>query len=561
VVVDAQNITDTAVVLIDDFLFRPSPGEPSRPLSIFESTQMPFDTNRPTLSWDDNAWPTTYRLQVTDNTQLNQPILDAVTQWPWYDVPADLNWNVPYHWRLQAQNGSGESLWLYCGQFIAQSGSAYLSDEFKTKTLSSAWSWVREDPTHWGWDGPAYTGYQGELKISLQPGSLDGPTNDAKNVLLRQNPGNHVAFSTRLRFAWGTPQSNTEQAGLIVYQDDDNFIKLVRGYQDGYVVGLGLERNGQTTWYATTVRETTVYLRIERNGTIYQGYFSVDGFIWYPVGPGISVSWSSPQVGLIAYAGQSTSQYDALFDWWRLVDLDVLPLCYDFNGNGQTDGAEIRDLTTRWRQAAMPPYDTNGDGEITILDIMRAATRWGNNCATTVIPIATPTITPTPPAPQNRVQNPSFEEGVYAPNNPPSFWSTDAWRGGSTFIWDNAQAHTGTKSVRIDSPLANDVRWIQTVQVTPNTNYTLSGWIKTVNVVHAEGQVVAGANLGLFGTWDHTADLFETKDWTFVSMQFNSGSNTQVTVACRLGYWSGTATGTIWCDDITLTQTNMASSN
>jgi len=71
--------------------------------------------------------------------------------------------------------------------------------------------------------------------------------------------------------------------------------------------------------------------------------------------------------------------------------------------------------------------------------------------------------------------------------------------------------------------------------------------------MHIEGSVVAGANLGLFGTWDHTPGLFGSNDWTFVSMEFNSGSNTtEVTVACRLGYWSGTATGTVWCDDIEL---------
>jgi hypothetical protein len=97
------------------------------------------------------------------------------------------------------------------------------------------------------------------------------------------------------------------------------------------------------------------------------------------------------------------------------------------------------------------------------------------------------------------------------------------------------------------------VRWIQTVPVNPNTEYELSGWIKTNNVVHGTGSIVAGANIGLFGTYEHTLGLFGTNDWTFVSMTFNSGEISEITIACRLGYWSGTATGTMWCDDISLT--------
>jgi hypothetical protein len=98
----------------------------------------------------------------------------------------------------------------------------------------------------------------------------------------------------------------------------------------------------------------------------------------------------------------------------------------------------------------------------------------------------------------------------------------------------------------------NDARWIQTVTVQPNTSYSLSGWIKTENVTPEGGGSPAGANLGLFGTWDHTNGLYGTNNWTYVSMQFNSGSNTTVTVACRLGYWSSMAMGTMWCDNVQL---------
>jgi len=169
----------------------------------------------------------------------------------------------------------------------------------------------------------------------------------------------------------------------------------------------------------------------------------------------------------------------------------------------------------------------------------------------------TPTNTPTPMA--NLIVNSGFEDGSYAPTNHPTGWSTDAWQNTSTFRWDNSISHSGTNSVKIISSTPNDARWIQTVSVTPNTDYILSGWIKTQNVAKDPTAALdIGANLCLLGNlqdplWDHSPDLKGTNDWTYVTFHFNSGNRSSVIVAARLGYWSATATGTAWFDDITLT--------
>jgi hypothetical protein len=153
----------------------------------------------------------------------------------------------------------------------------------------------------------------------------------------------------------------------------------------------------------------------------------------------------------------------------------------------------------------------------------------------------------------NLLVNGSFEEGVYSSTGNPTGWTRDAWNPSSaTLTWDNTQAILGSKSVKIMLAIPNDARWIQTVTVQPFTDYRLSGWIKTENVAHTAESVDAGANLSLYDTWTHSTGLFGTNDWTFVSLLFNSGSNIQVTVAARLGYWSGTTTGTAWFDDLRL---------
>ena len=106
--------------------------------------------------------------------------------------------------------------------------------------------------------------------------------------------------------------------------------------------------------------------------------------------------------------------------------------------------------------------------------------------------------------------------------------------------------------MKVEAITANDARWIQTVSVTPNTQYVLSGYIKTVNVAHTSQSQDAGANLSILGGYTSTPALFGTNGWKYVSVVFNSGSNTQVTVAARLGMYSGVTTGTAWFDDLQL---------
>lgn len=80
----------------------------------------------------------------------------------------------------------------------------------------------------------------------------------------------------------------------------------------------------------------------------------------------------------------------------------------------------------------------------------------------------------------NVVQNPGFEDGG---SNPDS-WDTQSYLPGAVFQWVSNQSVAGSKSVKIVMNSANDARWLQLVGVMENTDYVLSGWIKTQNVAH-----------------------------------------------------------------------------
>jgi hypothetical protein len=149
----------------------------------------------------------------------------------------------------------------------------------------------------------------------------------------------------------------------------------------------------------------------------------------------------------------------------------------------------------------------------------------------------------------NLVQNPGFEIVDHQPKN----WTADQWIYQSFFSIDSKVKHRGRNSALIDSSgEPNDARWNQTIPVWPNRNYVLSGWIKTEGVKGEQKNYVVGANLCLFGTWEHTVGLLGDNKWTYVKLEFNSKDRSEVTIGCRLGYWSGATTGKAWFDDIKL---------
>jgi hypothetical protein len=148
------------------------------------------------------------------------------------------------------------------------------------------------------------------------------------------------------------------------------------------------------------------------------------------------------------------------------------------------------------------------------------------------------------------IVNGGFEEG----DLDPAGWRRDAYQPAiAAFAWDGTEAYEGGRSIMVSAPTPNDVRWLQTITVEPNTNYLLSGWIRTAGVTNTQELVNAGANLSIYGTYERSAGVFGTTDWTYVRMVFHSGPRTQVEIGARLGFWAGTATGTAWFDDVRVT--------
>lgn len=150
-----------------------------------------------------------------------------------------------------------------------------------------------------------------------------------------------------------------------------------------------------------------------------------------------------------------------------------------------------------------------------------------------------------PLSPPGMVHNGSFESIV---DDQPVGWEKQTYGGQGQFKYVQG-GRTGKRCVMLSSKSGADIGWLTTVAVNPNSQYRLSGWIKTENVVAGSGR---GALLNLHNIQPlQTPAVTGTKDWSRVELTFDSGDNTAVQINCLFGGW-GLSTGEAWFDDLHL---------
>ena len=91
------------------------------------------------------------------------------------------------------------------------------SDDFSGTSVGPQWSFVRQDPANEQVSG-------GSLTINAQPGDITGATNNAKNILVQPALGDWTIETKETLSV--TPSVNGQQAGILAYGGDDNFLKL-----------------------------------------------------------------------------------------------------------------------------------------------------------------------------------------------------------------------------------------------------------------------------------------------------------------------------------------------
>lgn len=99
----------------------------------------------------------------------------------------------------------------------------------------------------------------------------------------------------------------------------------------------------------------------------------------------------------------------------------------------------------------------------------------------------------------------------------------------------------------------NDARYSVDIDVEEDAYYKISGWIKTENVENKDGSF--GANISIMKNFESYEHVLGTEDWKHIEFYGKTADEQNlITLALRVGFYSGECSGTAWFDNITVSR-------
>ncbi|MFP5111550.1 PA14 domain-containing protein [Bacillaceae bacterium C204] len=188
-------------------------------------------------------------------------------------------------------------------------------DQFDSTTLSDSWAVFREDAAKW-----SLTENPGHLTITTQAGDSYQKINTIKNVFLQEAPSGDFEITTKLNAA---VRNNNEQAGLYIWQDEDNYIRFGHVWDNGLKLETAKEEAGKYSKpqnMAGHPGEDTVYLKIKKTGNVYSTFFWSKGK-WEKAADPVTSTINVHNVGLYGTSTGSGRNVKASFDYFTLQSL------------------------------------------------------------------------------------------------------------------------------------------------------------------------------------------------------------------------------------------------
>jgi putative spermidine/putrescine transport system substrate-binding protein len=209
----------------------------------------------------------------------------------------------------------------------AQAGPPVWRDEFNSETLDPAWYWLNENPDKWKMVNlvpPEIPLQPTHLRIETSPLATGG-----ENLLLRTGAEGNFTIETRVLFE---PVANYQLAGLVIFQDQANFMQLGRAFcNDPGCVENGIyfdniQDSGLVNGNFAKKMEVMdeAYLRLELKGRKVTAFYSKDGRAWQKIGQHtLSAKFQVNGLGLTASQDFYRAPEDpipfAAFDYFLLV--------------------------------------------------------------------------------------------------------------------------------------------------------------------------------------------------------------------------------------------------
>lgn len=222
-----------------------------------------------------------------------------------------------------------------------------VNDEFNSSALGNQWSWIREKAEGW-----SLSKKTGSLVITSDKGDITDKNNNAQNLLL-QSANTDWTIETKITCS-RKPSGFSQNAGIVAYQDDDNFAKLVyrasfgrrgapgaasAGEQPGSVElmieSIGEQKASVTISMDSIIKaDNTLVLKLAKQGDRYTAYCSADGKTFKTVGSA-NIVLKDIKAGIIVSDGvlparmagfgrvpqqnaQPAAPFEVAFDYFRI---------------------------------------------------------------------------------------------------------------------------------------------------------------------------------------------------------------------------------------------------
>lgn len=262
-----------------------------------------------------------YSMLITDD-QINIPSVAAEPTDEQTQISIKQVQNIPGTAMIQLEDKrTGET-----SRVAVYFGYTAISDEFETGSLGDFWTWERYEQ-----DSVSFDAENKAWIIQAEKGDIEGTGNDAKNLLL-QSANSDWSIDTEIAFS-RIPAYLGEQAGILAFGDDDNFVKVVCKFSAGGFFGivqipmleLIAEVDGSPISISSVPasealgKDNNVYLRLKKEGSEYTAHYSSNGEQFTELGA-TEVILEEVQVGLIAVKGNTSSDFFSQFQQGKNVD-------------------------------------------------------------------------------------------------------------------------------------------------------------------------------------------------------------------------------------------------
>lgn len=215
--------------------------------------------------------------------------------------------------------------------------SAFTVDHFDQTTLDRHWSIFQESKENW-----SLTKNPGSMTIHTTPTDIYENNNSQNNVFLQEiEQGKDFEIITKVT---APIAKNHQQAGLFVWQDADNLVKLAHVWVDGPTIETAYELKQvykKPGNFAAHPGGNTMTLKIKKIGNQYTTYYW-DGYEWIQAADSLTADLKDSKVGFFANnIVASNDRIDAVFEYFAVreisggVELDVDKLSLNVSESSQ----------------------------------------------------------------------------------------------------------------------------------------------------------------------------------------------------------------------------------